>query len=152
MLAHDWLEVSALGEELLELELPEPEAVELLLGVVVLELLAVVVGVLVLVPEVRVVAVVVVAGVVAVVVVVAGAEAVDAALLRARAGSWPEISSIVISSQVATNRASELATTRRRMPEMRAIRARRMAIPRARRSDGEGVMSVPLGDEVVGAT
>jgi hypothetical protein len=44
MLVHDWLEVSALGEELLELELPEPEAVELLLGMVV--------GVLVLVLEV----------------------------------------------------------------------------------------------------
>jgi hypothetical protein len=84
-------------------------------------------------------AVVVVAGVVAVV-VVAGAEPVDAALLRARAGSWPEISSIVISSQVATNSANALATTRRRMPEMRAMRAWRMAVPRARRSDGEGVI------------
>ena len=54
--------------------------------------------------------------------------------LRARAGSCPVISSIVISSQVATNRASALATTRRRMPETRAPRAWRRAWPRARRS------------------
>jgi hypothetical protein len=155
MFAHDWLEVSAVGEELIELELLEPEAVELLLGVVVpvavVGVLVAVAVVGVLVPEVFVVGVVGVV-LVLVLVVVAGDAAALTVLVRARAGSWPEISSIVISSQVATNRASALATTRRRMPEIRASRAWRMAMPRARRSDGEGVMSVPLGDEVVDAT
>jgi hypothetical protein len=138
MPAHDWLEVSALGGALLALALalPEPELAEPLLGAAALVVLVAVVGVLV--PEVRVV------GVVLVVAVGVALGVVVAAVIRARAGSWPEIRSIAISSQVATNRASALATTRRRMPEIRAMRARRTAIPRARRSDGEGVMSVPL--------
>lgn len=72
--------------------------------------------------------VVVVTGVAAVVVVVTGVEAALTALGRASAGSWPEMSSIVISSQVATNMASALASTRRRMPKTRAARAWRMAI------------------------
>jgi hypothetical protein len=101
-------------------------------AVVVVLAAALVVAVVVL-----VVGVVPVAGLV---LVLAGAAAVVAVLFRARAGSWPEINSIVISSQVATNSASALATTRRRIPEMRAIRAWRTAIPRARRSDGEGVI------------
>jgi len=92
-LAHDWLEVSALGEELLGLEI----------WVVAAD--------------------VVVAGV-----VVAGAEALVTVLGRASAGSWPEMSSIVISSQVTANMASALASTRRRMPKTRAARAWRMAI------------------------
>ncbi|MDQ2896639.1 MAG: hypothetical protein M3Y09_13510 [Actinomycetota bacterium] len=120
-----------MGEELLELE-------DGLLAAVVLVVL--VAGVLVVVPDVLVVG----GLVVLVLVVVADLAAVATVLVRASAGSWPETSRIVISNQVATNSASALATTRWRMPETRAIRAWRMAIPRARRSDGEGVMSVPL--------
>ncbi|MEO8966439.1 MAG: hypothetical protein ABI355_02490 [Solirubrobacteraceae bacterium] len=120
-----------MGEELLELE-------DGLLAAVVL--VDVVAGVLVVVPDVLVVG----GLVVLVLVVVADLAAVATGLVRASAGSWPETSRIVISNQVATNSASALATTRWRMPETRAIRAWRMAIPRARRSDGEEVMSVPL--------
>lgn len=131
----------------------EPELLEPALVVVVVvvgALVVVVVGVLVVVPDVLVVAVLAVG--VPVVVVTAGVEAVATVLLRARAGSWPETSSTVISSHVATNRASALATTRRRMADTRAIRAWRIASPRALRSDGEGVMSVPLVTKMVGAT
>jgi hypothetical protein len=52
--------------------------------------------------------------------------------LLASAGSWPETSTIVISSQAATNSATEPATIRRRMLRARATRAFRSACPRAR--------------------
>ncbi len=50
----------------------------------------------------------------------------------ASAGSWPETSISVISSQAATNSATDPATIRRRMVRARATRALLIACPRAR--------------------
>ncbi|HEY1520120.1 MAG TPA: hypothetical protein VGF91_27095 [Solirubrobacteraceae bacterium] len=52
--------------------------------------------------------------------------------LPASAGSWPDTSTIVISSQAATNSATEPVTIRRRIVRARAKRCWRMAAPRAR--------------------
>ena len=54
----------------------------------------------------------------------------------ASAGSCPETSTSVISSQAATNSASEPAMIRRRMVRTRAIRALLSACPRARAASG----------------
>jgi hypothetical protein len=81
--------------------------------------------------ELEVVEVVVVDG--AVVVVVDGVDATEVADDRlASAGSWPETSTSVMNSQDATNSASAPAMMRRRILRARAIRALRMAWPRAR--------------------
>jgi hypothetical protein len=59
--------------------------------------------------------------------------AVDAAdVFLASAGSRPETSTTAIISQAATNRATALAITRRRIVRARATRALRRAWPRAR--------------------
>ena len=50
----------------------------------------------------------------------------------ASAGSWPDMSTIVISSQAATNSATDPLTIRRRIVRARATRCWRMAAPRAR--------------------
>jgi hypothetical protein len=55
-----------------------------------------------------------------------------AADFLARAGSCPETSTIAISSQAATNSATDPATIRRRMVRTRASRALLSACPRAR--------------------
>jgi hypothetical protein len=57
---------------------------------------------------------------------------VAAALWLARAGSWPDKSTIVISSQAATNSATAPPTIRRRIVRARLTRVSRMAAPRAR--------------------
>jgi hypothetical protein len=75
-----------------------------------------------------------------VVVVVDGVEAtvvpvdVAAEAFLARAGSCPEASTSVISSQAATNSATDPATIRRRIERARATRALLSACPRARAS------------------
>jgi hypothetical protein len=54
----------------------------------------------------------------------------------ASAGSWPETSTIVISSQLATNRARAPAMMRRRSARARASRVCLIAWPRARAAAG----------------
>jgi len=71
----------------------------------------------------------------ALVVLVLAAE-LEALVCRARAGSCPVTSSSVISSHVATNSATALATTRRRIIR---TRARRACLSEAPRSLGVGV-------------
>jgi hypothetical protein len=75
---------------------------------------------------------------VVVVVVVAGVE-LDATVLAdeplaASAGSWPDTSTIEISSHAATNSATDPVTIRRRMMRARASRAVLIAWARARAS------------------
>ncbi|MBV9714104.1 MAG: hypothetical protein JOZ64_01905 [Solirubrobacterales bacterium] len=79
------------------------------------------------------------AGVVVAVVVVVLPPAVEAERRWPSAGSCPETRRSVIISQVATNRASAPAITRRRRARARSNRASRMAPARARAaSGGEG--------------
>jgi hypothetical protein len=59
---------------------------------------------------------------------VAGAAMAAVVVWRASAGSWPVTSISVISSQVAMNRASAPATTRRRIIRTRALRICLIAI------------------------
>jgi hypothetical protein len=82
-----------------------------------------------------------------VVAVVEGVEAtVVAEDLLASAGSWPETSTRVMNSQLATNRATAPAMTRRRIDLARARRVCLSAWPRARAAAGSlSVMFVYLG-------
>jgi hypothetical protein len=65
-------------------------------------------------------------------------------LRAASAGSWPETSTIVIRSHVATNIDSAPARTRRRIIRVLIRRACLSALPRARAASGAmGVMTVP---------
>jgi hypothetical protein len=67
-------------------------------------------------------------------------------LRAASAGSWPETSTIVIQSHVATNIESAPAITRRRIIRVLIARASRTALGRARAPSGRlGVISVPRG-------
>jgi hypothetical protein len=61
---------------------------------------------------------------------------VATALLRERAGSWPDASWMTITDQAATNTVATIATARRRISDVRRLRARRRSATRRVASSG----------------